>query len=90
MPVVIEQFEIEEPIVVERLPFLVSHGAPGDGFGEAGRDAGGRGAEVFPGGLHGGAPEGGRIIGFLSGEGKDILPWDGFWGGRYSFALHYF
>jgi len=40
------------------LPFLIGHGAPGDGFGQAGPYAGGRGAEVFPGGLHGGLRKG--------------------------------
>lgn len=32
--------------VHDRFPFLVGHGAPGDGFGEAGGDAGGWVAEV--------------------------------------------
>ena len=61
----------------DRLPFLISHGAPGDGFGQAGPYAGRGGAEVFPGGLHGGAPDGGRMIGILSGNGKEILPFLG-------------
>jgi hypothetical protein len=42
----------EDHEVHDGFPFLVGHGAPGDGFGEAGRDAGGCGAEVFPGVLH--------------------------------------